>query len=334
MSVYNQRRTSFNQVIDALLDENNPFPPVYLHRFSDIEPKDLKEVERVWEQIGVGRRRSLLEDLEELAEVDTLLSFHDFSKFTLKDKDPQVRVLAIRLLWQDEDAHLAPIFVEMMETDNDVQVRATAANALGFFIYQGEVEEIPEILLHDIEDSLLRVYNSEEQPTVRRRALESLGYSSRPEVPGLLDAAYQHENVDWLSSALFAMGRSADRRWQSQILDMIDHPASQVRLEAIRAAGELVLIKARESLLEIVQDDEDDDVRAAAIWSLSQIGGSDVRPILEDLLEETEDDEEAELIEDALDNLTFTEDLKIFDILDVWSNDEASDGAQEEEDEE
>jgi hypothetical protein len=37
--------------------------------------------------------------------------------------------------------------------------------------------------LHKIEDSLLKVMSSGDESTVRRSALEALGYSSRPEVP-------------------------------------------------------------------------------------------------------------------------------------------------------
>jgi HEAT repeat protein len=63
--------------------------------------------------------------------------------------------------------------------------------------------------------------------------------------------------------------------------------------------------------------DEDDEVRAAAIWSLSQIGGERVAEALEAMLERTQDEDETELIEDALDNLTFTEDMRHFALLDI-----------------
>ena len=55
----------------------------------------------------------------------------------------------------------------------------------------------------------------------------------------------------------------------------------------------------------------------AAVWSLSEIGGEDVRETLENLLEETEDEEAIELIENALDNLIFNEDLEDFNFMDL-----------------
>ncbi|MPN58579.1 hypothetical protein SDC9_206286 [bioreactor metagenome] len=44
-------------------------------------------------------------------------------------------------------------------------------------------------------------------------------------------------------------------------------------------------------------------MRFAIIWSLSQIGGESVKKKLEELLEKTSEDDEAEWIEKALDNL-------------------------------
>jgi HEAT repeat protein len=310
------KNQSFQTVVHALLDESNPFPAVYLHRFSDISSLDLRAISEIWPQVPLARRQALMEDLEDLADVDTLLSFKDFSQFALHDEDPRVRMFAIRLLWEEDDKSLIRNFLDLMHGDPDVQVRATAANALGHFVYLGEVEEIPEEILHDIEDALLQISRSTENSLLRRRALESLGYSSRPEVLPLIEAAYNLEDTDWQASALFAMGRSADRRWQKHILETLDHPDSAVRMEAVRAAGELELTKARPMLLDMAQDEEVDDVRFAAFWSLSQIGGRGVRPVLERLLEESEDDEEADLLEDALENLTFTDETQFFDMLD------------------
>jgi HEAT repeat protein len=57
--------------------------------------------------------------------------------------------------------------------------------------------------------------------------------------------------------------------------------------------------------------DPDENVRAAAIWSLSQIGGDEVGDRLEALLEETEDEDEADLLEQALENLEFSEEFNL-----------------------
>jgi HEAT repeat protein len=91
-----------------------------------------------------------------------------------------------------------------------------------------------------------------------------------------------------------------------------------VRAEAVRAAGELEISEAVPNLLELL-DDSNEAVRSAAIWSLSQIGGEGVRERLEQLQEETEDEEEADFIESALDNLAFTEEFQLYSLFDLPS---------------
>ncbi len=309
----------FKQVIDDMLDNDRPFSPVHLHRFSDIDPADLALVRIAWPKVAVERRVSLLQDLEDLAESDTLVSFDDLARFALEDPDPGVRTVAIRLLWESEDAHLIPIFIKMMRTDPDEMVRATAASGLGLFVYLGEVEDISEDKRKQVEESLLSVYQSTDKAIVRRRALEALGYSSREEVPAFLEAAYQSTDKEWLASALFAMGRSADDRWEKQVLSMLDHSEPDVQLEAIRAAGELELAEARRPLLNLLKEDEglDFDLRSATIWSLSQIGGTGVRELFEKLADATEDEDEEFILEEALDNLSFKEGAGGFGMFDL-----------------
>jgi hypothetical protein len=63
-------------------------------------------------------------------------------------------------------------------------------------------------------------------------------------------------------------------------------------------------------------DEEDDDVISAIIWSLSNIGGEEVRIYLLNLLDQAEgDDDLTEFLEDALSNLDFTEELERFDLM-------------------
>lgn len=69
-------------------------------------------------------------------------------------------------------------------------------------------------------------------------------------------------------------------------------------------------------------NDPDEDVRSAAIWSLSQIGGEGVHELLEELYDDTDDEEELEFLEAALDNLAFTQDVGQFSLLDVSDLDE------------
>jgi HEAT repeat protein len=317
--VKKEKRTfiRFEQVVSALLDNTKPFSPTLLHRFSDISDEDLAELKAAWLNIDPNRRVAVLEDLEELAEADTLVSFDDLAKFALQDPDARARAVAIRLLWECDDRRLIPIFVRIMEKDDDEVVRASAAAALGMYVYIGELESIPTESLQYAEDHLLQVYQGSDTALVRRRALESLGFSSREDIPAIIRESYQSDNKEWIASALFAMGRSADEMWEDSIIGMLNHNEPDVQIEAVRAAGQLELVSAREPLLAMLEEDDllDEDVRAAAIWSLSQIGGPGVREVLTSLSEESDDDDEADYIEMAIDNLSLAEGVVGFDFL-------------------
>jgi HEAT repeat protein len=147
-------------------------------------------------------------------------------------------------------------------------------------------------------------------------AVEALGYSSRPEVAALIRNAYSQHDPQWVASALFAMGRSADPdHWQDDVLYSLDHDNLDIRLAAVEAAGQLPLESARPALLSALETEDNEDIYHAIIWSLSQIGGEDVQIVLYNLADATEDDGLAEFIEEALENLTFTDDLSRYDLL-------------------
>ncbi|MFQ5616910.1 MAG: HEAT repeat domain-containing protein, partial [Anaerolineales bacterium] len=175
--------------------------------------------------------------------------------------------------------------------------------------YLGECDEIPQQTLKTIEDRLLQTVRGNDHPLVRRRALEALGFSGRAEVPVLIEDAFTSEDDEWVASALLAMGRSIDKRWGGDVLEVLNSSSPLVRMEAARAAGELEIEKAV-SFLFVLLDDADSGVRGAAIWSLSQIGGEGVTGALEEMLENTGDSGEAALLETALDNLVFTEEFR------------------------
>lgn len=299
---------SFQQVLEALLDVDQIFHPRFLYHFSDLEPAETKSLAGIWANIPLWRRQALLEDVEQLAQNDTLLDFVEFSLLAIKDTDAKVRLSAVRILWEYDEPRLVAPLCQLLENDADAEVRVAAADALGRYVYFGELKDIPEKTLHRVEDLLLKVIAGNDIVKVRSAALEALGYSSREEAPALIENAYNSHERAWVASALFAMGRSGDTAWTPKILPMLENQPPSIRCEAARAAGELEIAEAAPLLIELL-DDPDDETRAASIWSLSQIGGEAARHALERLYNETDDDDELELLDEALENLAFTDGL-------------------------
>jgi len=268
-----------------------------------------------------------------LAESDTILFFDTFAMMCLQDADPVARATAIRLLWQSQEEELVPVLVKMLQEDPESIVRAAAATGLGEFVYLGELEEIEETTYKHVLKTLMNVHLSSDEVLVRRRALESLGYACQSDIQEFIQQAFDSNDEEWLQSALYAMGRSCDQRWTSSVLQMIDHPDSTVRFEAVRAAGELEIQEARDLLFDLLEEGTDDDeLYYAIIWSLSKIGGEGVRSLIEANLDETDDEEEIQILEEALENLNFTEQVNLFDMMyveeddpDAWDDDEFED---------
>ena len=316
MNPPNQDQFEFEAIKAALLNNDAPFPAGMIYYFSDMPLADLDLLAEVWPEVWIERRRGLLEDMENLAESDTLLYFDPVAILCLEDEDPVARTTAIRLLWQSQKETLVPKFLKLLNEDPESIVRAAAATALGLFVYLGELEEIKESTYQKVLESLIKAHLDADDTRVRRRALEALGYAGLPEVSDFIGRAYDTNDEDWLQSALCAMGRSCDNQWADSVLRMFDHPDNVVRYEAIRAAGELEIKAARELIFDLLEEGTDDeDIYYAALWSLSKIGGERVRSLFENALEETEDLEEIRFLEEAFENLDFTEQVNHFDLM-------------------
>ncbi len=303
-------------LIEILHDLDRPFPPEYLHIFSDITAADLAEIKKAWPQIPVLRKINLLQDLEAMMESDTLLSCDDFARFALQDDNPDVRSHAINLLWDSEDPRLTRTFGDILTQDDNAVVRANAASALGKFVLLGELEEISKKYFDHTLDLLVKHYENEVYDEVKQEILRSLSYCGKQEIAGLIKEAYATGKKAWKIAALESMGRSADNRWKDHVLANITSEDADLQYEAVRASGELELKDAREILLRVLAEElGNNDIYYQTIWALSKIGGGAVRETLQDLLENSNNDEEIEVLEMALDNLDFTDENSEFTLF-------------------
>lgn len=313
----------FSTILAALEDEERVFPAKYTGRFSDLSAANLEAVMQAWPRLPQARKHFLLKRMVELFDEDTIVSFDLLAARLLDDPDGQVRLYALQLLAETGDTRLLPRLMQMTISDPEPASRAGAAALLGQFVEMGELGEMSDGNLKQVTDCLLTAA-ADSDNHLARTALESLGYSSRNEVATLIESAFRHRDPRWQASALVAAGRSADARWQGQVIESFLSEEPQVRLAAVRAAGELQLKSARQPLLNLIEEEEDDEVLYAIIWSLSLIGGEDVREYLQTLIDDTDDEALLQFLEDALLNLEFTEDSANFSLL-AYDEDEPVD---------
>ena len=87
----NTTPASFQTILDTLLSDRPDFPRRYLQEFSDLGPLELKTLLEVWPRVKPSRKLTLLEELDALAEADTLVSFDDLARALLTD--PRILIL-------------------------------------------------------------------------------------------------------------------------------------------------------------------------------------------------------------------------------------------------
>lgn len=311
-------KKSFQELLEALRDENQPFPLERIAELSDLDKPHLEQLEQAWPLIPVHRKQILIQTLGQQAFDHFELTFEGINRIAMHDPNAEVRSFAIQNLWECEDPALAEPFLNALKDDPVPSVRSAAAAALGLFVWLGELEELPAELLIKIEDGLLAAIQRDEVQEVRRRSLESLGFSSREEVAMHIEDAYQTGDDDLMQSALFAMGRSASGEWKAHVLEQLTNASPKIRLEAARAAGELEIRESIDNLIDLLED-VNDAVRDAAIWALSEIGGEDATNALIDMLGLSEDEALSSYLSEALDHMAFvdgTRDLLLFDFDD------------------
>jgi len=328
------KKLSFQNVLDTLLDSKKPISPGHLRLYSDLDPESLRLFSNAWPNVPPKRKLLLLDKLVEHFDEDTIVSYEEVGKSLLNDPDGEVRARALSLLVESEDPKLVGKVVDIFLTDAETAPRMEALHVLGEFLLLGEYEKINEKLEHRIEDALITVIRSEGNVELRRRSLEILGFSSREEIPTLIESAFDRVDPAWIASALRAMGHSQDERWNADVVDKLLDEEPLVKSAAIEAAGMLAIQEAVPLLIQTLDDEEtEEDSVAAAIWSLTQIGGDEARTYLVGLADQTEDEELFDFLEEAIENLDFMEDLNNFDLFSLDEEDDEFFEEDEDEDE-
>ena len=291
-------------LLQQLGDENRPVRAANLAGLSDLSRAEATEAFAALAALSPRRRVEVVTVMAEQAEANVHLHFHAILRECLADAEAAVRKIAIDGLWEDERPTLIAPMARLLAEDPASEVRAAAAISLGRFVLLGVLGEISESYAERAEQSMRSAWvRPGEAVEVRRRALEGLAYTDEAGVDELIESAYYNEDDLMRQSAVFAMGRTADRRWARTILTELGGIDTAMRYEAAGAAGELGLTSAVKPLIRLL-DDADATVREAAALALGKIGGREAKQALQACLEAS-DRALADAATDALDELAF-----------------------------
>jgi len=295
-----------DELFSILMDEDQLLPIDEFSAFSDLDTRQLDRFSSCWQSLSPLRRRTLLATLGQQADEHVELLFDSINCLGLDDPDPTIRKIAIGNLWESTDPSLPAAFLTALNEDSSIIVRAAAADALGRFVLLTELEDDSLTESDQIVDDLLRTIRDGASSDLHRACVKSLGFSSREDAQAIIADAYLSEDEDLVQSALIAMGRSANPVWRPEILQELLHPSPLIRAEAARAAGELELHDAAQSLVELLED-VSDEVIHIAIWSLGQLGGDVARTALLNIQASAPDPETVKKADEALEHLAFLE---------------------------
>lgn len=292
-------KSDIEQTLDTLCSDRDDVSLTELYNLSGLLGEEKETLENAWSDINVTTRRRLVREMADLAENDVYADFRAVFRRAMQDPDAEVRAEAIDGLWEDESVSLMFDLLDVLEEDASEAVRARAAAGLGRFVLAGELGHLSDRGLSRIVEALYEVIEDRTLSTeLRRRAVESIAYSSDERIRGVITRAMQAPQRKMRVSAVFAMGRSADSYWRESVREYLESDDPEMRYEAARAAGELEDPAAVEALVALLGD-KDSEVRQAAIWSLGQIGGKRAKRTLERLLTH-KDPVTAEAAEEAL----------------------------------
>ncbi|MBI4220525.1 MAG: HEAT repeat domain-containing protein [Chloroflexi bacterium] len=268
------------EFLAKLPEHDRPAPYRVLAELSAVSDEEAKRLSEIWSAWDPGYLRQLMKRLVSLAEENALYEFDSVFRTGLKDRNASVRAISVAGLAESSDRRLPQHLARLLVEDPSEEVREAAAMGLARFAMaacEGKlIQRDYDRIRHALTFALDR---KNETRDVRRRAIEALGVFPLHLTEPYILKAYQSGDRVLQQSALYAMGRSGNRRWLPEISTSLVSESPAVRYEAVTALG-FIGEDGDTQLLVGALEDDDLQVRASALIALGRMGGTAARRIL------------------------------------------------------
>ena len=299
------KKNQFSDILSELRENNRELTYKEIQSFSDLSEENLAQFRQTWNLLSNKRKEMFFELLLVEFMSNTLMDFSEIALIGLNDEDPIIRRGSLKLLMDNRKSYFLDQLISISKQDPDTEVRLDAISTLGYFLMDMETAERGKNKAKKVLKALESLMESPDKLT-RLRVMEALAYVDHPAIIPLVYASLT-SNIDTeIASGLRAVQNSLNQRWAANVIENLDHPNPDVQYEAIKAVGELQLKRARNRILRLLAqfDQLDDDILDATILTASQLGGNQVKEMIEMIEEVFEDEEDmAELFEEAKSNL-------------------------------
>ncbi len=272
---------TFDLALEALEKADDVRIATMIGAFSDLTDKMEQRFLTVWQGLTPAFQETFFHRLAFAAAEDNLLDFTVIAFHGLRSPQAGIRWVALRLLEDVRKSALLEEMIRLADADPDTAVREEAVKGLGRFLVDCDLSERHQKRAERIRTALEQLRTSDNE-TVALAAMESLAFVDPGSIDEQVRACLIGRHSREVCAGLRAIQNSLNRKWAADVLDNLDEDNPDIRLEAIRAAGQLQLKKALPSLQRLLVDfDElDDDTLEAVILAASQIGGNPVEKMM------------------------------------------------------
>lgn len=331
------KKNKFSDILSELRENNRELTYKEIQSFSDLSEENLAQFRQTWNLLSNKRKEMFFELLLVEFMSNTLMDFSEIALIGLNDEDPIIRRGSLKLLMDNRKSYFLDRLISISKQDPDTEVRLDAISTLGYFLMDTDTAERGKNKAEKVLKTLESLMESPDKMT-RLRVMEALAYVDHPSIIPLVYASLTSDIDAEIASGLRAVQNSLNRRWAANVIENLDHPNPDVQYEAIKAVGELQLKRARNRILSLLArfDQLDDDILDATILTASQLGGNQVKEMIEMIEEIFEDEEDmAELFEEAKSNLELVDFQKQMagnpDLKDLFTeeSDEESENVEE-----
>jgi HEAT repeat protein len=204
-------------------------------------------------------RRSAVRQLGHFQRDDAV---DELMKIYASDANVEIKKSALRSLGETKNARAQARLLEIARTDTNADLRKQAIRVLAD---RGEAAV----------DDLLRLFDTEQVPEVRRAVLQSIGEVKSPRVEDkLFEVARGNEAVDLRRQAIRLLGERVSKRSFEFLSATAQSPDAnaEVQVQAVRAISERRSAESVPLLIKIARTHPNQLVRKQAIRSLGETG--------------------------------------------------------------
>lgn len=296
-----------DELVGEIGDEEPTVKYSGLIKLSGLSSEEAARFKTGWASVPADEKKEIPRKLIELCEENFELDFSAVFRTFLDDTEEDVREHGVRGLWECEERSMIRPLIGLLCDDPSPKVRAAAATALSRFAAMAQDGKLLASDADLIRESLLAVVDSkDEEPTVRRRAIEAVSPFDSPAITEMIREAYNSGDTDLKQSSILAMGQASNVRWLPIVISELDDESAAIRYEAATACGLLGEESSAPHLIMLIEDD-DREVQQAAVRALGSIGGPLAKRALNQCLKSGDEALEA-VAQEALESLAFDDD--------------------------